>query len=204
VRTIRFAPVYVNSQEMRSDRMNSDPIEVNITNAGGINGELSWPVPDSPFSDWLESLFYNPWDNMAARDNDGTADSVITAMTGTTDVVTCLTGTAFVAGQIAKFSGFTAGATTACSNARQVPRRFRCSSAPASDESAPAAAARIKVVGFQGAAGDLVAVADGITSTLLDFTTLGLNCRPMDQDRRHGVPATSSRRRPATAGPASP
>lgn len=173
--TLRFAPTFVNSEELRDDRMNADPIKVNEMNDGPINGELSWPPHGSPFSDWLESLFCNTWVNTPFRDNDGTADSVITALTASTDVVTCTTGAAFVAGQIAKFSGFTDPANNGV---------FKCTTGHATSpvflgagfvtEAAPPAAARIKVVGFQGASGDLVAVADGITSTLLDFTTLGL------------------------------
>ncbi|TGV23899.1 hypothetical protein EN811_31160, partial [bacterium M00.F.Ca.ET.168.01.1.1] len=42
------------------------------------------------------------------------------------------------------------------------------------DEAAPAAAARMKVVGFQGSSGDITATSTGIGSTTLDFTTLGL------------------------------
>ncbi|RWF66843.1 phage tail tube protein [Mesorhizobium sp.] len=173
---IRFAPNYVTSQELRSDRMNSDPIEVNITNQGAINGELSWPVDDSPFSDWLESLFYSAWDNMPFRDNDGTADSVITAVATTNTEVTHTTGDAFVAGQLVRFTGF------GVSNNNGV---FKCTTGGATtsryvgsgitDEAAPAAAARMKVVGFQGAAGDIGAGASSLTSSSLDFTTLGLN-----------------------------
>jgi hypothetical protein len=42
------------------------------------------------------------------------------------------------------------------------------------DDAAPAAAARMKVVGFQGVAADITATATGLASTTLDFTTLGL------------------------------
>jgi hypothetical protein len=41
-------------------------------------------------------------------------------------------------------------------------------------EAVPAATARLKVVGFQGASGDITATASGIGSTALNFTTLGL------------------------------
>jgi hypothetical protein len=134
---IRFAPVYVSSQEMRSDRMNSDPIEVNITNAGGINGELSYPVADSPFSDWLESLFYSTWDNMAARDNDGSADSVITDIATTNTIATCTTGTSFVAGQLVRFSGFGVTGNNGVFKCTTGPRRSRGSSVRASPTSRP-------------------------------------------------------------------
>src|SRR6185295_9915476 len=42
-------------------------------------------------------------------------------------------------------------------------------------ETAPPGTAKLKVVGFQGAAADLVATSTGLTSTLLNFTTLGLS-----------------------------
>src|SRR5439155_683110 len=42
------------------------------------------------------------------------------------------------------------------------------------DEAAPPAGAKLQAVGFQGAAGDLVISGLTMTSTLLDFTTLGL------------------------------
>lgn len=173
--SLQYQPTFVNSNELRDDRMNADPIKVNETNQGGINVELSYPVDNSPLSEFIRSLMFSTWLNTPQRDNDGTADSVITAMTGTTDVVTCTTGDAFVAGQIAQFSGFTASANNGV---------FKCTTGSATvpeflgagfvTEAAPAAAARIKVVGFQGASGDITALADGIGSTSLDFTTLGL------------------------------
>ncbi|EHK56900.1 phage tail tube protein [Allomesorhizobium alhagi] len=172
---LRFAPQFVTSEEIRDDRMNSDPIKVNEQNQGAINGELSFPVDNSPFSDWLESLFCKEWVNTPVRDNDGTADSVITAVTDTTDVVTVTTGDAFVAGQLALLSGFTADENNGV---------FKCTTGSATvpaflgagfvAEAAPPAAARMKVVGFQGASGDITALAAGLGSTALDLTTLGL------------------------------
>ena len=41
-------------------------------------------------------------------------------------------------------------------------------------ETAPPGTGRLKVVGFQGASGDITATAGGLGSTSLDFTTLGL------------------------------
>lgn len=172
---LRFAPTFVNSEEIRDDRMNADPIKVNEQNNGPINGELSYPPHGSPFSDWLELLFCATWENTPTRDNDGTADSVITAITNTTDVATVTTGDAFVAGQLARFSGFTSAANNGV---------FKCTTGSATvpaflgagfvAEAAPPATARIKVVGFQGASGDITATASGLASTTLDFTTLGL------------------------------
>ncbi|PWJ93523.1 hypothetical protein C8D77_101202 [Mesorhizobium loti] len=174
--TLRFAPAFVNSEEIRSDRMNSDPIKVNEMNDGPINGELSWPPNGSPFSDWLESLFCSTWDNTPFRDNDGTADSVITGLATSGTVATVTTGDAFVAGQLVRFSDFGVAGNNGV---------FKCTTGSATvpafvgsgitDEAAPPAAARMKVVGFQGASGDIAAAASSLTSASLDFTTLGLN-----------------------------
>lgn len=174
--TLEYTPEFVDSEELRDDRMNEDPIKVGERNAGPVNFEFAFPPDNSPESDWLESAFFAEWALAAVRDNDGTSDSVITDVADTTDVVTCATGTAFVAGQIARFTGFTAAANNGV---------FKCTTGSATvpaflganfvAEAAPPAAARIKVVGFQGASGDLNATADGISSSALDFTTLGLS-----------------------------
>jgi hypothetical protein len=174
---LSFKPVFVQSEELRYDRMNSDQIKVNETHGGSVNGELSWPPDNSPWSDWLESVMGSQWVNTPARDNDGVADSVITAVTASSDTYTVTTGDAFVTGMLVRASGFTAAGNNGLFRVESgsgatsvvVP-----SSPGLTDEAAPPAAARLKVVGLQGASGDLVAAADGITSTSLDFTTLGL------------------------------
>ncbi|MCV9997327.1 phage tail tube protein [Pararhizobium sp. YC-54] len=173
---LQYQPSFVQSEEIRDDRMNSDPTKVNETSQGPINGELSYPVDGSPLSMFLESLFFNPWDNTPQRDNDGTADSVITGVAATGGVITVTAGEAFAVGHLIRTSGFaqsgnnglfkiTTGSTT-------VPA---VGNAILTDEAAPAAGARVKVVGFEGASGDITAVADGLSSTTLNFTTLGLS-----------------------------
>lgn len=169
------APEYIDSDELRDDRMNADPIMVGQTSGGGINFEFSYPQNQTFLSDALRATLFSDWLNTPERDNDGTADSVITAVTDTTDVFTVTTGAAFVAGQLLRATGFsnvanngiwkitTGGATSvAVLGANLVA------------EAAPPAAARLKVVGAEGASGDVTALADGLGSTALDFTTLGL------------------------------
>ncbi|TGP28202.1 hypothetical protein EN875_032095 [Mesorhizobium sp. M2D.F.Ca.ET.232.01.1.1] len=173
--TLRFAPAFVSSQELRDDRMNADPIKVDEMNDGPVNGELSFPVDKSPFSDWLESLFCNTWSNTPFRDNDGTADSVITNVATSGTQVTHLTGDAFVAGQLVRFAGFGVSGNNGvfkCTTGGTTTSAYAGSGI--TDEAAPPAAARMKVVGFQGASGDITASSNGLASTLLDFTTLGL------------------------------
>ncbi|OCP05000.1 MULTISPECIES: phage tail tube protein [unclassified Ensifer] len=172
---LQFQPVFTNSEEIRDDRMDSDPVKVNETNQGTINGELSYPVDGSPLSLFIESVFANTWANTPQRDNDGTADSVITGVSAATGVITVLVGPAFVVGHLVRLTGFAQagnnGLFKIATGSATVPA---VGAALLTDEAAPAAAARMKVVGFEGIAGDITAAADGLASTALDFTTLGL------------------------------
>jgi hypothetical protein len=172
---LQFQPAFTQSAEIRDDRMNADPSKTNETNQGPINGELSYPVDLSPFSAWLKSLFFNPWVNTPSRDNDGVADSVITGVAAEDGVITVLTGAPFVVGHLVRASGFTNagnnGLQAITTGSATVPA---VGDGILTDEAAPPATARLKVVGLQGTAGDIVAVADGLTSTTLDFTTFGL------------------------------
>ena len=170
--SLSFTPNYVSSDEIRADRMKGDPIKVMQASEGGINFELSYPDDNTFLSDVIRSAFFNTWTNTNFRDNDGTADSVITDVATTNEVVTCTTGTAFVAGHLCKFTGF--GVTLNNGNA------FKCTTGSATvprflgagltNETAPPAAARIKVVGVQGASGDITATASGLACTALNFT----------------------------------
>ncbi|TAN09784.1 MAG: hypothetical protein EPN45_07270 [Rhizobiaceae bacterium] len=174
--SLKYEPQFVQSNEIRSDRMNSDPIKVNEQNTGDVNFELSYPVPNSSFADFIQSLMFNPWANTPSFDNDGTADSAITDAGTTTDTFAVdAGGAAVVEGHLVRATGF------ANASNNQI---FRCASSTGTTivgsglnltaEAAPAAAARLKVVGFQGASGDIAATSTGLSSTDLDFTTLGL------------------------------
>lgn len=172
---ITLVPTFVASNNMRSDRMQSDVIRTGKQSGGSLAYDFIYPYVDSPNDTDLCSAFYNTFNKTAERDNDGTADSVITNVATSGTVITCTTGTAFVAGQLVRCTGF------GVSNNNGI---FKCTTGSATvpafsgsgitDEAAPAAAARMKVVGFQGASGDITASATGLASTSLDFTTLGL------------------------------
>jgi hypothetical protein len=173
--TLQLVPTFAASNEMRSDRMASDIIRLGKQSSGDLPYDLIYPFPDSPNDSDLCSAFYNDFTNRATRFNDGMADSVITAVATSGEVVTCTTGTAFVAGQLVRLTGF--GVTgnnviAKCTTGSATVPAFV--GAGLTDEAAPAAAARMKVVGFQGASGDITATSTGLGSTALDFTTLGL------------------------------
>lgn len=174
--SIIFSPSYVDSEELRSDRMLGDPILTMQGASGGVNFELSFPDDASPLSEIFRSAFEATWVNTPVFDNDGTADSVITdAGTVANTYAVVSGGTAAKVGHLVRATGFAQSANN---------QIFRVASSTATTivgtslslvaETAPAAAAKLKVVGFQGASGDITSLADGIGSTALDFTTLGL------------------------------
>lgn len=170
---LTYSPTFVDSDEIRDDRMNGDPILV-MKNAGGaIPFELSYPVDNSPLSEIYRSAFFNPWTNTPQRDNDGSAASVITGLATAGEVATVVTGAAFVANHLVRFTGFGVAGNNGV---------FKCTTGSATvpafvgagitTEASPAAAARMKVVGLQGASADITVTASGLASTALDFTTL--------------------------------
>lgn len=174
--SLAFQQSFVDSNEIRSDRMLGDPIKVMAASQGAINIELNYPVDLSPESDFIRSAMYNSWTNTPTRDNDGVADSVITGITTAGTVLTVTTGAPFVVGQLARFTGFGVagnnGVFKVTTGSATVPAFV---GSGITDEAVPPAAARVKVVGFIGASGDITAAAGGLASTALDFTTLGLS-----------------------------
>lgn len=173
--SLSFAPTYVDSEEIRDDRMLGDPIKTNQVSQGGINFELSYPDDLSPLSEIIMSAFENAWVNTPQFFNDGTADSVITdAGTVVSTYAVNAGGTAVKVGHLVQAKGFGQAANN---------QIFRASASTATTvvgatglvaEVAPPGTASLKVVGFAGVSGDITALADGLGSTALDFTTLGL------------------------------
>lgn len=173
--TMQLVPTFTASGEMRSDRMSSDVIRLGMQSGGGLAYDMIYPFPDSPNDVDIRSAFHNSFTNTATRFNDGTADSVITDIATSGEVATTTTGTAFVAGQLVEFSGFTVTGNNgvfACTTGSATVSAYV--GAGLTDEAAPPATARMKVVGFVGGTGDITATASGLGSTSLNFTTLGL------------------------------
>ena len=169
---LKWTPTFVDSDEMRQDMSNAPPIKDGEDSTGDVKFELSYPVPDSPADVDLQSALYSTWSNTNSRDNDGTAASVITAVATSGTVVTCVTGTAFVAKELVKFSGFGVAGNNGvfpCTTGSATVPAFAGSGI--TNEASPAAAARMKVVGFIGDSGDINATATGLHSTTTNFTT---------------------------------
>jgi hypothetical protein len=182
---ISFTPTNEVSAEIESSRQVTDLINTGRDAGGDTAMEMSIENMDS----FLEGLFCNTWNRTpevanGARWEYGATATRITAIAATsitlaaTSVlsgsITNATGAAFVSGHLVRLSGVAAGnglykasASTATS----------ITIAGGPTDAAPAATARVKVVGFEGAAGDIAATITGgsaLTSTALNFTTLGL------------------------------
>lgn len=174
--SLAFTQDFVDSDELRSDRMLGDPIKVMSSSAGSINFELSYPPDNYPESDFIRSAMYSTWNNTPTFDNDAIADSVITDAGTTTDTYVVTSGGASVkVGHLVRATGFTNSANNQIFRATTGSATTVVgSSLSLTAETAPPAGAKLKVVGFQGESGDITATASGLGSTLLDFTTLGL------------------------------
>lgn len=180
-----FTPTNEVTNEIDSTRQVNDLINTGRDAGGDMAMELSIENMDS----FLEGLFCNNWLRTpevanGARWEYGATATRITAIAATsitlaaTSVLsgsqTNATGTAFVTGHLLRLSGVAAGnglykVTGSAATSITI--------AGGPTDAAPAATGRVKVVGFEGASGDIVATitgGPGLTSTTLNFTTLGL------------------------------
>lgn len=167
-------PRTIISEEIRADRQVTDLILVGLSAGGDIGGELSFLAHDDDFEEALQGT----WSNQASI-TVVTTDIEISDMTATTITVSA-GGTNFKLGMLASTTGF----TTAANNkvARVASSTGTTIVFPASTYTIEAApipvGASVKQVGFQGAAADIVATITGgnaLTSTVLDFTTMGIS-----------------------------
>lgn len=189
--SIKYGPTFVDSSEMRSDRMTADSIVVGLDSSGTIGWEFHYPYPDSTEDFDVRSAFYNNWVNTPVRDNDGVADSVITDIGTVANTLTCTTGTAFVIGHLVRTSGFANAANNTIARVTTGGTTSYVATAGGYvADAVPAATARAKVVGMQGASGDITATASGLACTALNFTLMGL---AVGQWIKIGGTATSDR-----------
>ena len=160
----------VMSQELRTDRQIPDQTTVAIKAAGDINFELSFNALD----DFIEEALQGAWANKPVITNTS-AGTPISALS-TTAATVASGGASFLSGMICLMSGFANSAndkTAVVASSTGTTIVFPASTFTA--DASPATGATIRVVGFQGASGDITATASGLGSTTLDFTTLGIS-----------------------------
>jgi hypothetical protein len=172
---LKAAPKTTESAELSADLNVIDNTLVGIEPTGTAAVEMVYKNIDTP----LEGLMRSRWAGPAVRDNNGVADSVITDVTATDMTVLATAGTKINSGVVAPghlvlTTGFTAPNNNAIRRAGAGTTGTDLKLAGGTVEAVPPGTARAKVVGFEGVAGDITAGANGLLSTALDFTTLGL------------------------------
>lgn len=163
---LEYKPTRTTSSEIRSDRQVTDQILTKFDASGALGIEWSF----NTFDQLLEAAFQGAWANNPA------VTSGISALTTTALTVGSGAGTPFKAQMLCQTAGFATPANNALfvvASSGSTSIVFPSSSFIA--EATPPAGASIRNVGVQGASGDIVATAGGLTSTSLDFTTLGLH-----------------------------
>lgn len=173
--SLNWTPAFFTPNELRADRMSADPTKINERNDGGINFEWSYPAPLSALSILIEAAMLAAWTETPSRDNDGTADSVITQVTAASQTVTVTSGAAFVASQLVRQSGFTNAANNGTFKiSTGGTTSYICTGAGMVDEAAPPATARSKVIGCEGGTTDISATASGLASSTINFVSMGI------------------------------
>lgn len=162
----------VESDEIRSDRQVSDRIFLGMAGTSNLGGELSFSQFDADFEEALQSTWVTQPVITVVNLDVEISDVAATTLT------VAAGGAAFKAGHLTLISGMT---TTANNGLFRVTSSTATSIVyPASSFTAQAVVnvgTSVRVVGFMGASGDIVATVTGgnaLTSTTLDFTTLGI------------------------------
>lgn len=176
--SLAYTPTFTDSAELRSDRMSSDPTRTNETNAGGVSTELFFPQSRTFTSELFASAMARDWTRSPEWDNGDVPGSIGAVTAGAIAVADQaaaggFSGVAVRAGALLRLSGM---ANPANNTVFRAPTAGTAGSVPAAGlvaETAPPSA-RLKVVGVEAGAGQIAATATGLTSTGLDFGTLGL------------------------------
>jgi hypothetical protein len=162
------------SDEIRDDRQISDLILVGQNTDGGFSAELSFGA----FDNLIEATMFGTWAEKPGRLN-LTAGGALTSVTASTATVALATGAAIAPGHLVRLNGFGQSANNGLFRAGTGSNATNLVATGAGlvNETTPPVGAFLKVVGFQGAAGDLKTAVgpNRLTSAALDFTTLGLS-----------------------------
>lgn len=163
------------SAELRSDAQVTDVITTGFDAGGSIPMEASFGALDAILRGVMRSDF--TW--MPVRENIAGQTTNVGAVAATTYAVIASDGTryratAFAPLHLVRASGF----TNAANNKQFVAGAGTTATSIVHTggivEAVPPIGARLKAIGFEGAAGDIVATAGGLTSTATNFITMGI------------------------------
>jgi len=168
---LAFTPATVVSELLRDDRQISDLPLVGGSAGGDSNSELAFGIYDT----FLEGAFFSQWQARLKWHNRLTVDQ-ITAVDADSYTVADL-GSAVSAGDLVFAEGFTNAANNGLKVVDAGPTNTDVPVVGAGMVvETPSEFAKLSYVGVQAATSDIVATLspDTLTSTILDFTTLGL------------------------------
>ncbi len=164
--SLNFNISTISSEEIRSDRMVSDLVQTDAEVTGSFTSEMSYGNVD----DFMAAALYNSWNSVFEK----TGNVEITDITSTT-TITVDAGAAVVVDQhLIKLGGWPTAANNFDVFLVSASTATTITTTGLADETADADSF-VKVVGFEGETGDVQADSAGLTSTSLDFTTLGLS-----------------------------
>jgi hypothetical protein len=168
---LAFTPETVTSEKIRSDRQIDDLILVGALAGGDVPSELAYDVYDL----LLQGAFFNTFQDRGNRRNNE-AETQITAVDGAGSFTVTDEGDTILADDILRGEGFLLAANNAYHIAVGGSTNTSWDTATATAVETPPANAKLTVVGRRSAAGDIDAavVPDSLTSTILDFETIGL------------------------------
>jgi hypothetical protein len=164
-------PTRVASAEIRADRQVSNQILTDLVVTGSVNIELSFAT----YSDFIEAVLQGTW-SVKPSITVLTAGTEISAVS-TTTLTVAAGGAAFKAGMLVAIAGLPTPANNGLFpvvSSSGTTIVFAAATFTAETLPIPVGAS-VRVVGFQGASGDVTATTTGLASTTLDFTTLNLN-----------------------------
>jgi hypothetical protein len=168
------------SKELSADGNVKDLITLGFEAGGDLPQEQSFDADHTIDQGALRST----WLRTPERENTTAAPARITAVSATEYTVAASSGVkgqtgAYAEGMLVRASGFADAGNNRLFRAAATSSGTNVEMTGGTVDASPDVGARLKVVGFEGATSDLVAVAggaatQGLTSTALDFTTLGL------------------------------
>lgn len=165
---LKSSPSRQTSATINPDGQPRQTLLMKFDPAGAIKGEIRF----SDFDGEIEAVQRGSWSNKLTKICVN-ADTEISDITS--EVVTVDAGGAnWKVGMLGLFTGFgdaNEGVLARVASSGATSITF---GAGLTNNSTIPAGAKIRQVGFQGASGDITATANGLGSTLLDFTTLGL------------------------------
>jgi hypothetical protein len=164
--SLAFAPVTVTSNEIRPDRNVTDLILVGAEAGGDVGHELSHGALDTI----IEGAMFNDWTERNNR-KDGDVTSIAS------NVITVVAGTTFNVDDLIYLEGFGDANDEVVFPAILTTNTTTITAASGlTDNGSAPSTARVWNVGVQGATGDIDSAIspNRLTSTLLDFQTLGL------------------------------